>query len=76
MVFLQETKCSRQKLEELGKRVGKHMERLVVEGNGTGGGLAIFWTPGTLHLLNAEATKSFMSLEMKVLGEKRHLSVH
>ena len=70
LVFLQETKCTNQKLDELGKRLGRHLEHLAVEGNGMSGGLATFWALKTLHLLNAEATKTFLALEMQVIGEK------
>ena len=73
LVFLQETKCTNQKLDELAKRLGRQLEYLAVEGNGMSGGLATFWTPKSLHLLNAEATKTFLALEMQVIGEKRTL---
>ena len=70
LVFLQETKCTNQKLDEVGKRLGRQLDYLAVEGNGMSGGLATFWTPKSLHLLNAEATKTFLALEMQVIGEK------
>ena len=70
LVFLQETKCTNQKLDEVGKHLDRHLEYLAVEGSGMSGGLATFWTPKTLHLLNAKATKTFLALEMQVIGEK------
>ena len=69
IVFLQETKCTRQKLETIGRSMGKRMEYMEVEGNGLGGGLAIFWNPLSLNLHNAEVSRSFISLKMQILGE-------
>ena len=62
MVFLQETKCTIQKQNELTKRLSRHLEHLAVEGTGMSGGLAILWNPNIYHLINAEAAKHFLAL--------------
>ena len=42
------------------------MDYLDVEGNGMEGGLETFWNPHSFHLVNAEATRSYVSLEMQL----------
>ena len=32
-------------------------------------GLVTFWNPYSFHLVNAEATRSYVSLEMQIIGE-------
>ena len=45
MIFLQETKCSSQKMKGINKNLGKRMDYTEVEGNGMEGGLATFGIP-------------------------------
>ena len=45
------------------------MEYMEVEGNGMEGGLATLWNPHSLHLISAEASRSYISLEMQIIGE-------
>lgn len=69
MIFLQETKCSSIKIEGICKNIGKRMKYTEVEGHGEMGGLATFWNPHSIHLISAEANRSYISLEVQIIGE-------
>jgi len=69
MIFLQGTKCSSQKMKGISRNLGKRMEYIEVEWNGMEGGLATLWDPHALHFIMAEASRWFISLEMKIIGD-------
>lgn len=50
------------------KKLGKRMEYLEIASNGWEGGLVILWTPQVIQLLSYEATKSYISIEIQVVG--------
>ena len=56
-------------MKDVSRKLGKRMEYTEVEGNGMEGGLAIFWNPHSFHLKNVEASRFFIALEMKIIGE-------
>lgn len=56
-------------MKVISRNLGKRMEYTEVEGNGMEGGLATFWNPHYLHLISAEASRSYISLGMKIIGE-------
>ena len=45
------------------------MDYLEVEGNAMEGGLVTFWNPHSFHLISVEASRSYVSLEMHIIGE-------
>ena len=44
------------------------MEYLKIDSNGWEGGLIILWNPQVTHLLSSEAAKSYISIEVQVVG--------
>ena len=61
MIYLQEIKCSSQKMKPVCRKIGRRMEFIEVEGNDNEGGLATLWNPQSLQLISAEA-KRFLFL--------------
>ena len=45
MVFLHETKCSTNRIEEVSKKIWKGNESMVIDARGFVGGLGIIWDP-------------------------------
>lgn len=74
IIFLWETKCSVDKIKELSRKLGRRFEIIEVTAHGSTGRLAIGWNPQSLILLDVEAMRSYLSLEMQVIGTPESLA--
>ena len=68
IVFLQETKFSMNKLQEINKKIWKGSEGMGIDARGYAGGLGILWDPNGVHLSSFNGNKCFISIEFKVIG--------
>ena len=71
MVFIQETKCSMDKIIEIhNKWLIKYEYLEVKEKNSVGGGMLMLWDPQKFRILDAEASRNYLSLVCQPLGDK------
>ena len=70
LVFIQETKCSLDKIRQIhSKWLIKH-EYLEVKENNATGGILTLWNPQKLGILDAEASNNYLSVVIQPLGDK------
>jgi len=68
IVFVQETKYSSNTIVNISKKLGKRMEYFEIESNGWEGDLVILWNPQVIQLLSFEVAKSYIAIEVQVVG--------
>jgi len=70
MVFIQETKCSVDKIREIHSKWLVKYEYLEVKENNTAGGILTLWNPKKFGILAAEASRNHLSMVIQPLGGK------
>ena len=70
MVFIQETKCSMDKIKEIYSKWLIMYEYLEVKAGNSAGGILMLWDPQKLGILDAEASKNYLSLVIQLVGDK------
>jgi len=55
----------------ISKKLGKCMEYLETTSNGWEGGLIILWNPQVIQLLSSEVARSYIVIEVKVVGNSK-----
>lgn len=70
MIFIQETKCSMEKIiKVLNKWLIKY-DYLEIKVNNSVGGNLTLWDPQKLGILNGEASKNYLSMVCSLIGDK------
>ena len=62
VIFILETKCSIQKIREIHKKWLNRFEFLEVKAENTAGGILTLWNPHKLGILDAEASRTYLSV--------------
>jgi len=70
MVFIQETKCSVEKIIELHRKWLNNYKYLEVKENNTAGGILTLWNPQKFEIVDAEASRNNLSMVIQPLGDK------
>lgn len=70
MVFIQETKCSIEKIREIHSKWLIKYEYLEVKADNTARGILTLWNPQKLEILDVEASKNYLSMVIQPLGDK------
>eukprot|EP00253_Pinus_taeda_P021718 PITA_21718 len=70
MVFIQETKCSMEKIREIHSKWLIKYEYLEVKANNSAGGILTLWDPQKFGILDAEASRNYLSLVCSLVGDK------
>ena len=70
MVFIQETKCSMEKIKEIHRKCLIKYEYLEVKEINLTGGILTLWNPQKLGILYVEASRNYLSLVIQPLGDK------
>ena len=70
MVFIQETKCSIDKIREIHSKWLIKYEYLEVKSNNIAGGILTLWNPQKFGILDAEASRNYLSMVIQHLGDK------
>eukprot|EP00253_Pinus_taeda_P024397 PITA_24397 len=68
IIFIQETKCSIQKLKQI---YGKWLNRFVfleVKAENTAGGILTLWNPQKVSIIDAEASRNYLSVIIQPVG--------
>ena len=68
IVFLQETKCSTNRIEEVSKKIWKGSESMEIDTRGFAGGLEIIWDPTQVYLGGFQGRICLLSAKFKVIG--------
>jgi len=68
IMFVQETKCASNTMENINKRLGKHIKYMEISNHCWEGGLITLWDTRVIKILSAEATRSFIAIETQVIG--------
>lgn len=70
MVFIQETKCSMDKIREIHNKWLIKYEHLQVQGNNSTGGILTLWDPQKFGIFNVEASRNYLSLVCNLIDDK------
>jgi len=70
VIFIQETKCSIHKLKEIHSKWLNNYEFLEVKAENTAGGILTLWNPKKIEILDAEASRDYLSLVIQPIGDK------
>ena len=70
MVFIEETKCSIDKIREIHRKWLIKYEYLEVKEDNTKGGILTLRNPQKLGILDVEASRNYLSVVIQPLGDK------
>eukprot|EP00253_Pinus_taeda_P032924 PITA_32924 len=70
VIFIEETKCSIQKIKEIHNKWLNRYEFLEVKAEHTAGGILTLWNPNKLDILDAEASREYLSVVIQPIGDK------
>lgn len=68
IIFIQETKCSIQKLKQIHSKWMNSFEFLEVKVENTAGGILTLWNPQRVSILGAEASRNYLSIIIQPVG--------
>eukprot|EP00253_Pinus_taeda_P027092 PITA_27092 len=68
MIFIQETKCSIQKIRLINSKWLFRYEFLEVNSKNTMGGILTLWNPQRINVLDAEASRNYLSVVIQPVG--------
>jgi len=70
VIFIQETKCSIQKIRDMHSKWLNKFEFLEVKAENTAGGILTLWNPQKIDLIDAEASRDYLSAVLQPVGVK------
>jgi len=70
MIFIQETKCSVEKIRAIHSKWLTKYEYLEVKADKIVGGILTLWNPHKLGILDVEASRNYLSVVIQHLGDK------
>ena len=70
MIFIQETKCSIQKIREAHNKWLNIYEFLEVEVDKIAGGILTLWNPQTIGIVDAEVSRNYLSVVIQPVGDR------
>lgn len=68
MIFIQETKCSIQKVKQIHSKWLNRFEYLEVKFENTAGGILTLWNPQKISIIDAEASRNYLSVVVQLVG--------
>jgi exonuclease III len=71
LCFIQDTKCTVDKMETISKKQWSKYKMLVVKGQQMEGGILTLWNSQMMNLIVAEATKHTLSVNMQIIGNTK-----
>eukprot|EP00253_Pinus_taeda_P005056 PITA_05056 len=69
MIFIQETKCSIQKIKEIYSKWLNRFEFLEVKGENIARGILTLWNPLKIGIIDAEASRNYLSVVIQPVGD-------
>lgn len=70
IIFVQETKCSIQKLRQIHSKWFSRFEFLEVKAENTTGGILTLWNPQKIGIIDAEASRNYLSVVIQPVGDR------
>ena len=70
MIFIWETKCSIQKVREIHNKWLNRFEFLEVKADNTVGGILALWNPQNIGIIDAEASRNYLSVIIQPMGDR------
>lgn len=70
VIFIQETKCSIQKVKEIDSKWLNRFEFLEVKAENTTGGILTLWNPQKIDMIDAKASRDYISVIIQPVGDK------
>jgi len=70
MMFIQETKCSIQKIKEIYSKWLNHFDFLEVKAENTAGGILTLWNPKKIGIIDVEASRNYLSVVIQPVGDR------
>jgi len=70
MIFIQETKCSIQEIKEIHSKWLNKYEFLEVKADNTTGGILTLWNPQKIGIIDAEASRNYLSMAIQPVGDR------
>lgn len=70
MILVQETKCFIHKIRDIHSKWLKRFEFLEVKVENTAGGILILWNPQNIDLIDAEASRDYLSIVIQPVADK------
>ncbi len=70
ITFIQETKCSIQKVRQIHSKWLSNYEFLKVKEENTAGGILTLWNPHKICILDVEASRNYLSVAIQLVGER------
>lgn len=70
-MFVQETKCTNNNMENISKRLGKQVKYMEVASQGWEGGLVSIWDFRAINILATEAKRSYIAMETQIIGNSK-----
>ena len=70
VIFIQETKCSIQKIRDIHSKWLNRFEFLEVKVENTAGGILTLWNPQKIGLIDAEASRDYLCVVIQPAGDK------
>ena len=71
MVFIQETKCSMDKIREIHNKWLIKYDYLEVKADNSTSGILTLWNPQKLGIIDAKASRNYLSLVIQPLCDKK-----
>ena len=68
IIFIQETKCSIQKLKQIHNKWLDRFEFLEVKAENTAGGILTLWNPLKVSIIDVEASRNYLSVIIQPVG--------
>jgi len=68
--FIQETKCSIQKIKEIHRKWLNRFEFLEVKAENIAGGILTLWNPQKIEIIDAEASRNYLSVVIQPMGDR------
>lgn len=70
IMFIQETKCSIQKVIQIHNKWLSSYEFLEVKEENTAGGILTLWNPHKIAVMEAEDNRNYLSMVIQLIGER------
>ena len=70
MIFIQEKKCSMQKIKEIHSKWLNKFEFPEVKAENAAGGILTLWNPQKIDIIDAKASRDYLSVVIQPVGDK------
>jgi exonuclease III len=73
LCFIQETKCTTERVEEISKQHRRKYNMVAIEDHQMTGGILTLWNPQILNLKAAKETRHTLTVRMQIIGNMEEI---